>query len=155
MIKKYLFVSALIFSFNIFADEGMWEPYQMELLQKELRASGYKGNVSNVSDLFKHPMSAIVSLGGCSAAFVSNQGLIATNYHCIEGSYLQFNSNAETDLFETGFVARTKNAEKRSAPGARVYVTLESSNITKQVLDGLTDDTKAIDRAKIIEDNKK
>ncbi|GIR41337.1 MAG: hypothetical protein CM15mP51_21170 [Porticoccaceae bacterium] len=48
-----------------------------------------------------------------------------------------------------------KNAKKRSAPGARVYVTLESSNITKQVLDGLTDDTKAIDRAKIIEDNKK
>ena len=86
MSKKYLFVFAIFFSLNIFADEGMWEPYQMELLQKELRASGYKGNVSNVSDLFKHPMSAIVSLGGCSAAFVSNQGLIATNYHCIEGS---------------------------------------------------------------------
>ena len=155
MIKKYLFVYFAIFSFNILADEGMWEPYQMELLQKELRASGYKGKVANVSDLFKHPMNAIVSLGGCSAAFVSDEGLIATNYHCIESSYLQFNSNAETDLFKTGFVARTKDAEKRSAPGARVYVTLESSNITKQVLDGLTDDTKAVDRAKIIEDNKK
>ncbi len=58
MSKKYLFVFAIFFSLNIFADEGMWEPYQMELLQKELRASGYKGNVSNVSDLFKHPMSA-------------------------------------------------------------------------------------------------
>jgi len=155
MIKKYLFVHFAIFSFNILADEGMWEPYQMELLQKELRASGYKGKVANVSDLFKHPMSAIVSLGGCSAAFVSDEGLIATNYHCIESSYLQFNSNAETDLFETGFVARTKDAEKRSAPGARVYVTLESSNITKEVLDGLTDDTKAVDRAKTIENNKK
>ena len=155
MIKKYLFVYLAIFSINILADEGMWEPYQMELLQKELRASGYKGKVANVSDLFKHPMNAIVSLGGCSAAFVSDEGLIATNYHCIESSYLQFNSNAETDLFETGFVARTKDAEKRSAPGARVYVTLESSNITKQVLHGLTDDTEAVDRAKIIEDNKK
>ena len=155
MTKKYLFVLLITLNFAISADEGMWEPHQMELLKKELRASGYKRSVSNVSNLFKHPMNAIVSLGGCSAAFVSQYGLIATNYHCIERSFLQFNSNAESDLFETGFVARTKDAEKRSAPGARVYVTLESNEITEQVLAGLTDDTKAIDRAKIIEDNKK
>ena len=145
----------ITFTTTSFADEGMWEPHQMQSLQKELRARGYKGNVSNLSDLFKHPMSAIVSLGGCSAAFISDEGLIATNYHCIERSYLQFNSNAQSDLFETGFVARTKDAEKSSAPGARVYVTLESNDITKEVLDGLTDATKAINRAKIIEDNKK
>ena len=155
MIKKYLFAVGIILCLNIFADEGMWEPYQMESLKKELRASGYRGNVSNVSDLFKHPMNAIVSLGGCSAAFVSDTGLIATNYHCIERSYLQFNSNAESDLFETGFVARTKEDEKKSAPGSRVYVTLDSSNITDKVLFGLSDTTQALDRAKIIEDNKK
>ncbi len=155
MIKKYMFIFLTIFVLNITADEGMWEPYQMKSLQKELRASGYKGSVANVSDLFKHPMNAIVSLGGCSAAFVSDLGLIATNYHCIERSYLQFNSNAESDLFETGFVARTKDDEKRSAPGARVYVTLESTDITNKVLDGLSDDTAALERAEIIEDNKK
>lgn len=131
----------------------MWEPYQMKGLKKELRTSGYNRNVSNVSDLFKHPMSAIVSLGGCSAAFVSDEGLIATNYHCIESGFLQFNSNSETDLFETGFVARTKNAEKRSAPGSRVYVTLESTEITEQVLKNLNDETQDIERAKIIEKN--
>ena len=155
MIKKYLFALLVTFSFSISADEGMWEPHQMKLLKNELRAAGYKRSVSNISNLFKHPMSAIVSLGGCSAAFVSQDGLIATNYHCIERSFLQFNSNSESDLFETGFLARTKNAEKRSAPGARVYVTLESNDITEKVLAGLTDNTKAIDRAKIIEDNKK
>ena len=155
MIKKYMFIFLTMFVLNITADEGMWEPYQMKSLQKELRASGYKGSVANVSDLFKHPMNAIVSLGGCSAAFVSDQGLIATNYHCIERSFLQFNSNEESDLFETGFVARTKDDEKRSAPGSRVYVTLESTDITNKVLDGLTDDTAALERAEIIEDNKK
>ena len=155
MIKKYMFIFLAMYVLNITADEGMWEPYQMKSLQKELRASGYKGSVANVSDLFKHPMNAIVSLGGCSAAFVSDQGLIATNYHCIERSYLQFNSNAESDLFETGFVARTKDDEKRSAPGSRVYVTLESTDITNKVLDGLSDDTAALERAEIIEDNKK
>ena len=150
-----MFIFLTMFVLNITADEGMWEPYQMKSLQKELRASGYKGSVANVSDLFKHPMNAIVSLGGCSAAFVSDQGLIATNYHCIERSFLQFNSNAESDLFETGFVARTKDDEKRSAPGSRVYVTLESTDITNKVLEGLSDDTAALKRAEIIEDNKK
>ena len=155
MFTKYLFALLVTLSISSFTDEGMWEPHQMQSLQKELSARGYKGNVSNVSDLFKHPMSAIVSLGGCSAAFISEEGLIATNYHCIERSYLQFNSNAQSDLFETGFVARTKGAEKSSAPGARVYITLESNDITNEVLEGLTDDTKATNRAKIIEDNKK
>ena len=104
----------------------MWEPYQMEELKKEVRAAGFKRNTSSLSNLFNHPMNAIVSLGGCSASFVSPDGLIATNYHCVESSYLQFNSTKEESLFETGFVARERGDEKRSAPGARVYVTLES-----------------------------
>ena len=154
MLKIFL-LTLLMISFTTMADEGMWEPYQMEGLKKELRATGYKKNISNVSDLFKHPMNAIVSLGGCSAAFVSDQGLIATNYHCIERSYLQFNSNAENNLFETGFVARSKEEEKKSAPGSRVYVTLESNEITEQVLMGVKDETADIERAKIIEENTK
>lgn len=155
MFKKSLLTFFMVFNLYLIGDEGMWEPYQMESLKKELRASGYKKNVSNVSNLFEHPMSAIVSLGGCSAAFVSDEGLIATNYHCIERSYLQFNSSPESDLFETGFVARKRTEEKRSAPGSRVYVTLESTNITSQVLEGLSDTSTATNRAKIIEDNKK
>ena len=155
MFKKSLLTFFMVFNLYLIGDEGMWEPYQMESLKKELRASGYKKNVSNVSNLFEHPMSAIVSLGGCSAAFVSDEGLIATNYHCIERSYLQFNSSPESDLFKTGFVARKRTEEKRSAPGSRVYVTLESTNITNQVLEGLSDTTTATNRAKIIEDNKK
>ena len=66
---------------------------------------------------------------------------------------MQFNSNAENNLFETGFVARSKEEEKKSAPGARVYVTLESNEITKQVLMGVKDETADIERAKIIEEN--
>ena len=152
MLKK-IFLSLFLISNISIADEGMWEPYQMKALKKELRATGYQRNISNISDLFKHPMNAIVSLGGCSAAFVSDQGLIATNYHCIERSYLQFNSNVENNLFETGFVARSKEEELKSAPGSRVYVTLESNEITDQVLMGIDDQTADIARAKIIEEN--
>ena len=66
-------------------------------------------------------MNAIVSIGGCSAAFVSPNGLIATNYHCVEGSYLQYNSTKEDDLFATGFTAVNYEDEKPSAPEPMVF----------------------------------
>ena len=133
----------------------MWEPYELTKLQKQLKQSGFSKDVSGLTDLFSHPMNAIVSLGGCSAAFVSPDGLIATNYHCIESSFLQFNSSKNENLFETGFVAKTKDTEKRSAPGARVYVTTSSTEITDDVLSGISDQTESLRRSELIEENKK
>ena len=133
----------------------MWEPYELTKLQKQLKQSGFSKDVSGLTDLFSHPMNAIVSLGSCSAAFVSPDGLIATNYHCIESSFLQFNSSKNENLFETGFVAKTKDAEKRSAPGARVYITTSSTEITDDVLRGISDQTESLRRSELIEENKK
>ena len=103
--SKFFLSILLLTQINfLFADEGMWEPSQLPNIEKDIRAAGFKGNIRKFSDLFEHPLNAIVSLGGCSAAFISDSGLIATNYHCIEGSYLQFNTRRlEKDLFKTGF----------------------------------------------------
>ena len=150
---KLLFL--LFINLNVIADEGMWEPYELPKLESELKKSGFTKDVASLSNLFEHPMSAIVSLGGCSAAFVSPGGLIATNYHCIESSFLQYNSSDDENLFETGFLARSKDKEKRSAPGARVYITIESEEITNQVLSGVNEETESLERAKLIENNKK
>ena len=54
-----------------------------------------------------------------------------------------------------GFVARTKDEEKRSAPGARVYITTSSTEITSDVLSGITDQTESLKRSELIEENKK
>lgn len=153
--NKLILLFALLTNLNVIADEGMWEPYELPKLESELKKSGFTTDVASLSNLFEHPMSAVVSLGGCSAAFVSPEGLIATNYHCIESSFLQYNSSDDENLFETGFLARSKDKEKRSAPGARVYITTESKEITNQVLSGVTDKTESLDRAKLIENNKK
>jgi len=153
--KKSIIYFLMLINFNLFSDEGMWEPYELTKLQKELKQSGFSKDVSGLTDLFSHPMNAIVSLGGCSAAFVSPDGLIATNYHCIESSFLQFNSSKNENLFETGFVAKTKDAEKRSAPGARVYITTSSTEITDDVLKGISDQTESLRRSELIEENKK
>ena len=153
--KKSIIYFLILLNFNLSSDEGMWEPYELTKLQKELKQSGFSKDVSGLTDLFSHPMNAIVSLGGCSAAFVSPDGLIATNYHCIESSFLQFNSSKNENLFETGFVAKTKDAEKRSAPGARVYITTSSTEITDDVLRGISDQTESLRRSELIEENKK
>ncbi len=153
--KKSIIYFLILINFNLSSDEGMWEPYELTKLQKELKQSGFSKDVSGLTDLFSHPMNAIVSLGGCSAAFVSPDGLIATNYHCIESSFLQFNSSKNENLFETGFVAKTKDAEKRSAPGSRVYITTSSIEITDDVLKGISDQTESLRRSELIEENKK
>ena len=153
--KKSIIYFLILINFNLSSDEGMWEPYELTKLQKELKQSGFSKDVSGLTDLFSHPMNAIVSLGGCSAAFVSSNGLIATNYHCIESSFLQFNSSKNENIFETGFVAKTKDAEKRSAPGARVYITTSSTEITDDVLKGISDQTESLRRSELIEENKK
>ena len=153
--KKSIIYFLILINFNLSSDEGMWEPYELTKLQKQLKQSGFSKDVSDLTDLFSHPMNAIVSLGGCSAAFVSPDGLIATNYHCIESSFLQFNSSKNENLFETGFVAKTKDAEKRSAPGSRVYITTSSTEITDDVLKGISDQTESLRRSELIEENKK
>lgn len=115
-IRKSLVLLLLMMNISL-ANEGMWEPSQLPNLAKDIKAAGFNGDLNKISNLFEYPLNAIVSLGGCSAAFISDQGLIATNYHCVEGSYLQFNSDRTgKDLFESGFLAKTIEEEAPSAP---------------------------------------
>ena len=55
-------------------------------------------------------MRAAVNLSGCSAAFISADGLIATNHHCAYGA-IQANSSVEHDYLKDGFVARSREQE--------------------------------------------
>ena len=55
-------------------------------------------------------MRAAVNLNGCSAAFVSPDGLIATNHHCAYAA-IQGNSSVEHDC---GAAARCPTAAARA-----------------------------------------
>jgi hypothetical protein len=118
------------------ANEGQWQPHQLPLLKKELKAIGIEIPAEKLAHLDKHPMSAIVSLGGCSASFVSNAGLIVTNHHCAYGA-IQRNSTAARNLIVNGFLANSRNEELPSGPSERVYVTDKVENVTKEVTGGL------------------
>jgi len=65
-------------------------------------------------------MGAVVSLGGCTASFVSPDGLIVTNHHCAAGA-LQFNSTPQRNLLLDGFLAKTREEELPNGPGSRVF----------------------------------
>jgi hypothetical protein len=136
------------------ADEGMWQPHQLPDLSDQLRQLGLEINPENLSRLDQFPMNAVVSLGGCSASFVSPQGLVVTNHHCVYGS-VQYNSTPDNNLLVDGFLAKQLGEEIPTAPGTRVYVTEEVTDVTSNVLAGVTTSTSGIDRYKMIEANRK
>src|SRR5690606_1176984 len=84
--------------------EGMWLPSQLPDIADQLRAAGYKGDPAALADLTKPPMNAMVSLGGCTASFVSPQGLVVTNHHCAKGA-IQLNSTTDSTPLEKGYLA--------------------------------------------------
>jgi hypothetical protein len=118
------------------ADEGQWQPYQLPQLSSELKRIGITIPADKLADLSRHPMSAIVSLGGCSASFVSGDGLVVTNHHCAYGA-IQRNSTADKNYIVNGFLAKTRDAELPGGPNTLVYVTEKVENVTERVLKGL------------------
>lgn len=131
--KKTLLSLAILTSFAAQADEGMWMPQQLPQVAKQLKAAGLKLDPATLTKLTEFPMGAIVSLGGCSASFVSPQGLVVTNHHCVYNS-IAVNSKPERDLLANGFLAKTLDEELPAAPGSRVYVTEEVANVTDQII---------------------
>ena len=117
----------------VHADEGMWMPSQLPMLAKQLKAAGCKGDPAALGDLTKHPMNAVVSLGGCTASFVSAQGLVVTNHHCAMGA-IQFNSTPQDNLIENGFVAVDMSAERPAGPATRIWVTTAFTPVTERML---------------------
>ncbi len=118
---------------SAFAEEGMWLPSQLPELAEELQAAGLELDAEKLGDLSSYPLGAVVSLGGCTASFVSDQGLVVTNHHCAYGS-IQHNSTAQNNILEQGFLARTLAEELPAAPGSRVLVTIAIEDVTARIL---------------------
>lgn len=119
-----------------YASGGMWMPEQIPEHAATLEGLGLEIDPGALSDPTSGVLGAVVSLGGCSASFVSDDGLIATNHHCAVAA-LQYNSTPKENLLRDGFLAKTHADERWNGPSARVYVTASLRDVTKQVRDGL------------------
>ncbi len=142
-VRIVLLTAVLLMASGLQAEEGMWMPQQIPELAARLKAMGFTGDPKAFADLTGQPMGAVVSLGGCSASFVSPDGLIVTNHHCVTGG-LQFNSTPQRDLLKDGYLAKTREDELTSGPGSRVLVTTSVKDVTSAITDNI--DPQASDR---------
>lgn len=132
-----LAISVLISSSSFalaFIDEGMYAPDQIKDLQLKKRGLKlkpeeiYNPNGGGLSE-------AIVRLSvGCTAEFVSPDGLILTNHHCGFDALVSA-STPEKDLVETGFRTDSRAGELPGKDYA-VYVTQREEDMTAQVRKG-------------------
>lgn len=132
------------------AVEGMWLPEQLPSRSAQLAELGLELDPQTLSDPLAAPLSSIVSLGFCSASFVSPDGLIVTNHHCVQG-YLQHNATGEANIVETGFTAASHGEELPGGPQARLYVVERIEDVTERVMAGVGKRTKDLDRYKKVE----
>lgn len=138
-----LIFAGLLAAMPALAVEGMWTPEQLPEISEALTRAGLQLDPAALSDLRGQPMGAVVSLGGCTASFVSPRGLVVTNHHCAYGA-LQLNSTPENHMLRDGFIAASLADEPSAGPAARIWVTEDISDVTGTVLGAIS--RKATDR---------
>ncbi len=124
---------ALLIAGKASAVEGKWTPEQvLQLDPKWLRELGLEIPPDKLwgrdgAGLLE----AAVQISGCSAGFVSPEGLLVTNHHCAF-AVLQQHSTPERDLITNGFLARTRAEE---LPGGNVRATIphRTRDVTKEI----------------------
>jgi hypothetical protein len=96
----------LVAAVSAHAGEGMWTPDNLprQELQTKYKFSPPKAWTEHVQH------AALRLAGGCSGSFISAQGLVLTNHHCVNSCVQQL-STADRDFIKTGFYAKQQTDE--------------------------------------------
>ena len=125
--------AAMLITTGAMADEGMWLlPLLQKLNADAIKDLGcrltpeqiYSVNHTSLKD-------AIVSLGGCTAEMISDQGLMVTNHHCGYGTIQRLSSD-EHNYLEDGYWAMTRDQEL-PAPGMTATYLISMTDVTDQI----------------------
>lgn len=140
--RKTLIAALVLSSWSAVADEGQWQPHQMPSIADKLSERGIQIPAEKLADLSQYPMNAVVSLGYCTASFVSPQGLVVTNHHCAYRG-IQYNSKAEHNYLADGFLAKKMADEPSAGPNERLYITEDVIDVTAKITQDLPQDPLA------------
>lgn len=155
--KKLLSLSLLLLLTNLSkvkADEGMW---LLPLLQQlNIETMNEMGLELSAEELFSINQSSlkdaiVIFGGGCTGEMISDQGLLLTNHHCGYGQ-IQELSTLENNYLDNGFWAASKE-EELPAPGLKVTFMRHMEDVTRRVLEGVSEDMDHEIRQKAIRAN--
>src|ERR1700735_1726141 len=109
------------------ADEGMWTFDNFPS-----KTVGVKYGFAPSPDWLDHGrLSSLRLAGGCSASFISPQGRVMTNHHCVVNCLEQI-STQEQNFAEVGYSATTP-AEERKCPDFELDQLVEIREVTKEI----------------------
>jgi len=117
------------------ADEGMWtfDNFPAKAVAAKYGFTPSKAWLNHVR------ASSLRIAGGCSASFISPQGLVMTNHHCVV-ECVQELSTAQQNLVEAGFTAQTASEEKK-CPAFELDQLTEIRDVTAEVQQALAGKT--------------
>ena len=117
----------MVLTQSLQADEGMWT---FDNFPSKTVATKY-GFTPSQAWLDHVRLSSLRIAGGCSASFISPQGLVMTNHHCVVECVEQL-STSERNFVDEGFVAKTE-AEERRCPAFELDQLMEIRDVTAEV----------------------
>jgi len=147
--KMWVLIVVLIMGFTTFAEEGMWLLSQLENL--DLAGKGLEISAEDIYSQDKTSLSnAIVWLGGCSASFVSPDGLVLTNHHCAFGALQRNSAKDSVDYLTDGFLAESLQDEM-PATGQYAYTLQSMTDVTDEILKSVKKISDIAEKDKAIE----
>ncbi len=150
MLPALLALVLPLWSLNAHADEGMWLPEQVPGMGAALQQQGLTLDAARLADPMGDPLGAVVSLGNCTASFISADGLLGTNGHCVS-AYLEFASDPQHPYARDGFVAADRTKELWAGPSARIWVTEKIEDVTSRITAKFKAKMKDVDRQAAID----
>ncbi len=109
------------------ADEGMWtfDNFPSKVVGEKYGFTPSQAWLDHVR------LSSLRIAGGCSASFISPQGLVMTNHHCVVDCVEEI-STPKQNFVDDGFVAK-KEAEERKCPAFELDQLVEIRDVTAEV----------------------
>jgi hypothetical protein len=144
--RGFLLLAACAASLPAIANEGMWT---FDNFPASAVRQSFGADITPA--WLDHVRLSTLRLTNCTAAFVSREGLILTNHHCVESCLAELSSK-EKSLLELGFLASTRKEEQR-CPAQHADVLVATENITDAVLkadSGLSDAAANTARKKVL-----
>lgn len=147
--RAFLIAGGLVLANPLLAAEGMWTLDNLPYADLE---KNYKFKPTQ-EWIQKSMRSAVRLAGGCSGSFVSAEGLVLTNHHCVI-SCVEDLSSTEQDFVNKGFLAKSRSEEKQ-CPGMEVNRLEKTEDVTERMLTALAGLTgKAFSDAKKAEQSR-